>query len=202
MKLIKHSGSKWRERLNDLIKQRGIGRKPLSRQAGLSEKVVEQVLTVTANPGVETLAAIAKALGVSIGYLYDGECALAQRVNIIGAVTAGDGWTIYDDGLDEIEMSVPGGAPVGLEVVGDSMAPVYRDGDILIGGKKTSHFTDLLRHDCIIQTTSGQRVVKYLSRGRIRGRFTLRSYNPAHEDIEDAELEWAAPIAWVCRGGR
>lgn len=83
------------------------------------------------------------------------------------------------------------------------MAPVYREGDLLIGAKRTGKSADnLLGLDCIVVTEDGERYVKFLARGTARGAFNLRSYNPAHKDIENVRLSWAAPILWVKRSQR
>lgn len=189
---------KWRQRLAALMERHGIGERALSRQAGLNERAVGQMLTRTDNPGVESLSAVARVLGVTIGYLCDGELHERQIVRMLGMVGAGEAWAPSDD-LDELPMSVEGGDPIGIVVRDDSMTPVYRAGDILIGGKRTSNINDLLGVDCIIALTDNRRFVKFLSKGRVRGRFNLRSYNPAFHDIEDVEVEWAAPISWICR---
>jgi hypothetical protein len=181
------------------MQRHGIGERVLSRTAGLNERAVGQMLTRTDNPGVESLASVARVLGVSVGFLYDGEARERQIVRIVGAVSAGEEWAVFDDEIDELPMSVEGGDPIGLEVRGDSMAPVCRNGDILIGGKKATNLQDLLGTDCILALADNRRFVKYLARGRLRGRYNLRSYNPAYPDIENVEVEWAAPISWICR---
>lgn len=189
----------WRRRLAELMRRHAIEKRPLARMAGLNERAIGQVMEKTDNPGIETMAKIARVLGVTVGYLYDGELRDRQRVRIVGCVSAGEAWMVYDDDLDEIEMAVNALEPVGVEVRGDSMAPAYRDGDILIGGRKLMNLQELVGCDCIVELTDGRRFVKYVSKGRVRGRFNLRSYNPAYPDIEDVEIEWAAPIAWICR---
>jgi len=56
--------------------------------------------------------------------------------------------------------------------------------------------------DCVIRTADGQHYVKILKRGSRPGRFHLKSYNPAEDDIEDVALSWVAPVAWIKRGVR
>lgn len=136
---------------------------------------------------------------MSLAELYDGEALVFQRIPVIGAVAAGEGWEPFDDELGEIELKMDGEA-VALEVRGDSMFPVYRNGDLLIGTKRAGPRADnLVGLDCIVMTDDGKRYVKFLSRGSMSGRFHLRSYNPAHRDVENVKIAWAAPIVWVKR---
>mgnify|MGYP000373108739 CR=1 FL=1 len=124
---------------------------------------------------------------------------------IVGFVSAGEGWTPFDgDGpVDEVDIAVAEGPAVALVVRGTSMVPAYRDGDVLIGTKRpTQNLVRLIGMDCIIETRRGERYVKFLSRGSIRGRYNLKSYNPAHTDIENADVAWAAPITFVLRAQR
>lgn len=83
------------------------------------------------------------------------------------------------------------------------MVPVYRSGDILVGVKhagRTAH--NLIGLDCIVETDTGERYVKFLSKSTQKGRFNLRSYNPANRDIEDVRIAWVAPVMFIKRGGR
>lgn len=158
----KHVEPKWRARLRDLMVRAGIGAKPLSREAGLSERQVGQLLKTTDNPGVNTLAKVARVFGLSLGEIYDGEMPGRQRVRIVGTVAAGEGWTVYDDDLGEIELAIQGGEPVALQVKGESMVPVYRDGDIIAGGKRSGTGVErLIGRDCIVMTDDGRRFVKF-----------------------------------------
>ncbi len=179
--------------------------KTLSLEAGLGETAVRDMLDKSKvhSPRIGSLAAIAEQLGVTLVELLEGWAAHARRVPIIGYVGAGEGWFPFqEDGpIDEAELALPNGKAVALIVRGDSMIPVYRDGDVLIGTKRsTSNAHNLLGTDCIIETRKGARYVKFLASSQQRGRFNLRSYNPAHADIENVDIAWAAPITMVIRG--
>jgi phage repressor protein C with HTH and peptisase S24 domain len=192
----------WRKRLRSVIEHRSLNMKQLSLAAGLGETAVRDALERGQTPKIDNFAALAKALGLSLSELYEGEAAVAQAIQIIGAVSAGESWLPIDDGLGEIEMRVDGD-PVALEVRGDSMVPVYRPGDVLVGAKRhDTGIKQLVGQDCIVLTSTGERYVKYLQKSPARGHFTLRSYNPAHADIETVKLSWAAPILWIKRAGK
>lgn len=102
------------------------------------------------------------------------------------------GWTI--DG--------PAGLtnPAAVVVRGDSMAPVYREGDYLVFEQDGGPSPDLIGKDCIVRLADGRMFVKRLLKGSRKGRYTLASYNSATELIMDKAVQRASQIIWVKRG--
>lgn len=96
-------------------------------------------------------------------------------------------------------MKIDGGEPVAIEVRGDSMTPVYRNGDLLVAAKKVDRLEGAVGCDCIVMTEDNERLIKFLVKGTTRGRYDLRSYNPANEDLKNVRISWAAPITWIKR---
>lgn len=104
---------------------------------------------------------------------------------------AGEGW-------DTVEL--PAVAPIddstyALEVSGDSMEPLYRDGDVLV----VSPNSGIRRGDrVVIKTNDGQVMAKELSR-KTASRIELKSLNVDHDDLAFApqDLQWMARILWV-----
>ncbi|HAD87323.1 MAG TPA: DNA-binding protein, partial [Rhodospirillaceae bacterium] len=75
-----------------------------------------------------------------------------------------------------------------LEITGDSMEPVFRDGDTIIVAPHAS----VRRGDRVVaKTVEGEVLAKVLVRRTAR-HIDLQSLNPAHEDrsLEIAEVEW------------
>lgn len=201
----------WRTRLEDLLeaKKASLGGrlplKPLSIEMGLSETGLRDLRQRTRDPGVETLQKVANFFGVSLLWLVKGDEADKVRINIVGEVIAGtDSWTAFDDYLQgggEEDFSLGAVEPIGLRVRGRSMMPVYRDGDVLIAGRKSfkEELKNLIDRDCIVRTSDEESYVKMLRPGPSKGVFNLRSYNAAFAEIEGASIEWAAPVIWVKR---
>ena len=190
-----------------MMDERRLNMKELSLSAGLGETAVRDILERRTNPRLDTLLAVCGVLGLTIAELVEGDVSVYQKVPLIGCISAGEGWLPFDDERDTvsdtIELRVDGGEPVGLEVRGDSMSPVYRNGDLLIGSKQSGPRADnLVGLDCIVLTDRNERYVKFLAKGDAPGKFHLRSYNPAHKDIPNVRLQWAAPIVWVKRSQR
>ncbi|MFG1295373.1 MULTISPECIES: S24 family peptidase [Xanthobacter] len=82
-----------------------------------------------------------------------------------------------------------------LEIAGDSMEPVYRNGDIVV----VSPQADIRRGDrVVVKTREGEVMAKELVRKTAR-QIELRSLNPAHEDrlLPLDQVEWMARIVWA-----
>ena len=158
-------------------------------------------------PSTESLAKVIEATGASIddflGLLQDGTSRLPRRaVPLIGFAQAGAGG-FFDDagfpagqGWDEVEF--PSGGADGtfaLEVAGDSMMPLYRDGDVLL----VSRSEQVRRGDrVVVRTMEGEVMAKVLQR-RTPKTVELKSINPAHEDrvFSADEIDWIARIVWA-----
>ena len=126
---------------------------------------------------------------------------LAQPIPLIGLTQAGAGG-FFDDG----------GFPVGggwdqirspkaddenayaLEVTGDSMQPLYRDGGILV----VSPNAGVRKGDrVVLRTTDGEVMAKVLVR-RTAKTIELASVNPAHPNLVFPvdRIDWIARIVW------
>jgi hypothetical protein len=171
-----------------------------SLRAGLNETAVRDAIE-SGNPTYRTLVALARERGMNPAELAFGTVMPKTEIKVVGIVSAGDGWTNPDDPDDSvIEFAINGGNMIAIEIRGDSMFPVYRNGDFLVCERR--HGYDLRNYlglDCAIKTKSGEGYVKKLLKGSRAGRFDLQSYNVSYDYIRDVEVDWAAPIQWVKR---
>ena len=81
-----------------------------------------------------------------------------------------------------------------LEISGESMEPVYRDGDLVI----VSPSAPIRRGDrVVVRTNKGEVMAKQLTRRSAR-RVELKSLNPTHPDysFELTEVAWLHRIIW------
>ena len=163
-------------------------------------------------PSTESLAKVIEATGSSLDEFLALVKADASRDNrptarsspvpLLGFAQAGAGG-FFDDagfpagqGWDLIE--VPSGAREGtyaLQVQGDSMLPLYRDGDRLIVDPAAT----VRRGDrVVVKTATGEVMAKVLERQGPRG-MELASLNPEHpaRALATAEIVWVARIVWA-----
>lgn len=120
-------------------------------------------------------------------------------IRIYGHVGPGQLVTPVGEG-EQTEIDPPPGvsiAAAALMVRGESLWPRYFDGDMLI-------FDDHMPpsraagEECVVKMTDGSKLVKVV---RFRDNIvSLESHNAA--PIEDADIEWVAPIKWVRRRAR
>lgn len=182
------------------MKERGFNMKSLSLAAGLSETYVRSILRRGQNPSVANLEAIARTLSTVPSYLMGDDKPVTPSIPILGYASAGEGWCPYDTLNEELEIDFTSQSLISIEIRGDSMAPVYRDGDYLIceriGG---AGIHNIVGRDCVIYTTDGEAYIKILKKGSTPTTYNLRSYNPTYPDIENVKIAWAAPITWVKR---
>jgi phage repressor protein C with HTH and peptisase S24 domain len=125
-----------------------------------------------------------------------------RRIPLIGLAQAG-GEGYFDDGGYPVgggwdEVSLPDiGDPnaYALEISGDSMEPVFRDGDMVI----VSPAAPIRRGDrVVVRTAAGEVMAKQLTR-RSAKRVELRSLNPEHPDFsfDLNEVAWVHRIIWA-----
>lgn len=208
----------WRA-LDTLAAENGLSASGLARRAGLDPTTFNPSKRRMADgrprwPSTESLAKVLDATGASLdafSELVSGARALSsapaarlamRRVPLIGLAQAGgDGF--FDDGgypvgggWDEVSLPEIGDPNAyALEISGDSMEPVFRDGDMVI----VSPAAPIRRGDrVVVRTAHGEVMAKQLARRSAR-RVELRSLNPVHPDysFELAEIAWIHRIVWA-----
>ncbi|HXL99051.1 MAG TPA: helix-turn-helix transcriptional regulator [Rhizomicrobium sp.] len=125
-----------------------------------------------------------------------------RMVPLIGLAQAGTRG-FFDDagfpvgaGWDEIAFpEVDDEHAYALEISGDSMVPVYRDGDRIV----LSPAANVRRNDrVVVKTVKGEVMVKQVGRLSAQ-RVELRSFNPSYEDrsFALAELAFMHRVVWA-----
>ena len=208
--MLKHADV-WKA-IDRLAQEYGFSASGLARRSGLDPTTFNKSKRITREgklrwPSTESVSKVLAATGASLAefvtYVSDSEGAgVYQNIPLIGFAQAGVAG-YFDDagypaggGWDEI--SFPGlGDPqaYGLEITGDSMEPVFRDGDTVI----VSPQANIRRGDrVIVKTKNGEVMAKLLLRQSAR-KVDLQSLNPEHEDrsLPIDEVEWIARIVWA-----
>jgi phage repressor protein C with HTH and peptisase S24 domain len=161
-------------------------------------------------PSTESLAKVLDATGASLELftsLVTGSATVVsarpqRRIPLLGLAQAGgDGF--FDDagfpvGGSWDEVSLPEIADpnaYALEIAGDSMEPVFRDGDMVV----MSPAAPIRRGDrVVLRTIGGEVMAKQLAR-RSAKRIELKSLNPDHRDrsFDLIEVAWVHRIIWA-----
>jgi phage repressor protein C with HTH and peptisase S24 domain len=203
-------GDIW-QAIDRLAARNGLTASGLARRSGLDPTTFNRSKRSTRDgkprwPSTESIAKVLQATGSSFTdfvRLIDREVEGAvRRIPVLGYAQAGrNGY--FDDagrpsgsGWDEIEFpDVPDPTVYALEVSGDSMAPLYRDGNVII----VSPQAPIRRGDRVVmRTKSGEVMAKELQR-RSAKRIDLASFNPAAPDLSVVadDVAWIARIVWV-----
>jgi len=196
--------------IDRLAKKLSTSPSGLAKQAGLDPTSFNKSKRVGSNgknrwPSTESVAKVLNVAGMN----FEDFAAMAEdrrvrgpMIPVIGLAQAGsDGF--FDDsgfpvgaGWDEVRM--PGEVDdnvYALKIQGDSMWPVFRDGDrVLVAPNQTVRKGDRV----VLKTREGEIMAKELSK-KTTTRVDLKSLNPDYEDrsFSRKEIEWIARIVWV-----
>lgn len=211
---MKH-GDIWRA-LDTLAAEHGLSASGLAKKAGLDATTFNPSKRIMPDgrarwPSTESLAKALDAVGAgfdSFAALVNGARAMparavaTRRIPLIGLAQAG-GEGFFDDGgfpvggsWDEVGLpDVADPHAYALEISGDSMEPVYRDGDLVV----VSPAAPLRRGDRVVaRTHTGEVMAKELARRSAR-RVELKSLNSAYPNysFDLSEVVWMHRIIWA-----
>jgi phage repressor protein C with HTH and peptisase S24 domain len=210
----------WRA-LDSLAAENGLSASGLAKRAGLDPTAFNPSKRVGPDgrarwPSTESIAKVLGATQVGIeafAALVSGQLTLPspgragrptsqRRVPLLGLAQAG-GEGFFDDGgfpvggsWDEIGLpDINDPHAYALEIAGDSMEPVFRDGDVVV----VSPASPVRRGDrVVVRTRLGEVMAKELKRQSAR-RIELASLNPSHPDygFELEDVQWMHRILWA-----
>ena len=165
---------------------RGWSTYDLARASGVFQSAIHRIeakdLSVSKH-----IPALFSALNIEEGAL--------RVIALVGVVGAGATILPMDSlGYVEAPPGVAGPNTVAVLVKGNSMLPVYRDGDIIYYDKHENP-ADLIGRDVVVELEDGRCMLKQLMPGPTSGHYTLLSHNA--DPIVDVALCWAARVRWV-----
>jgi phage repressor protein C with HTH and peptisase S24 domain len=202
----------WRA-IDALAMRHNMSPSGLAKLAGLDPTTFNKSKRGTANgklrwPSTESIAKVLAATGASLDDFVAlvGETSSGRRsrmVPLIGMAQAGTAGYFDDAGFPAgsgwEEIAFPELADehcYALEITGDSMLPVYRDGDRIIVAPSSDN---LRRGDrVVVKTHAGEVMAKVLGRMTAQ-RIELKSFNPQFEDRSFAlsEVAFVHRIIWA-----
>lgn len=159
-------------------------------------------------PTTESIANLLDAAGASVEEFADllsgrkGQPPRRKQIPLLGLARAGKGGYFDDSGFpvgngwDEIDVpGVTDNTAYALEITGDSMLPVYREGDtIIVSPSATVRKGDRV----VVKTTDGQVMAKIMQRQTAKN-LELASFNAAHDTktLDMKDVDWMARIIWA-----
>ncbi len=202
------------ESIDALARRHGHSVSALARIAGLDSTAFNVSKRISKDgrerwPSTESVAKILEATGESMDSFLAGGTFLqmdaglpSRTVPLLGMAQAGGGG-FFDSagfpagqGWDEVALPSPGDNGIfALEVQGDSMEPLYREGDRIV----VSPTEQVRRGDrVVVKTRDGEVMAKILFRQSAK-QIELQSLNPAYDTrvVDIADIDWIARIIWA-----
>jgi len=205
--------------IDSLARRHGVSVSALAKLAGLDATAFNLSKRVSKDgrerwPSTESISKILEATGENFDSFLSGTGAFMSGGNglsepsrpatvpLLGLAQAGAGG-FFDSagfpagqGWDEVALPSPVDPGIyALEVQGDSMEPLYREGDRIV----VSPTEQVRRGDrVVVRTRDGEVMAKILARQTAK-QIELHSLNPAYEPrfIDLVDVEWMARIIWA-----
>ena len=159
-------------------------------------------------PTMESISRLLQASGAGVEEFSDllsgrkGQPPKRKQIPLLGFARAGKGGYFDDSGFpagngwDEID--VPGVTDqnaYALEITGDSMMPVYREGDIII----VSPAATIRKGDRVVARLNDGQVMAKVMQRQTSKTLELASFNPNHatKTLDMKDVDWIARIMWA-----
>jgi phage repressor protein C with HTH and peptisase S24 domain len=199
----------WRA-IDALAQRHGLSASGLAKRAGLDATAFNKSKRIGVDgrerwPSTESISKILDATKSSLEEFLEpiNPSGITQRaLPLIGFAQAGAGGFFDDGGLpagegwDAVPFPAMSDEKVyALEITGDSMLPLYRDGDRIVVSPNAS----VRRGDrVVVRTNDGEVMAKVLKRQTAKS-IELSSFNPEHADrvLPLSEVNFVARIIWA-----
>jgi phage repressor protein C with HTH and peptisase S24 domain len=196
--------------LDRLAEGAGLSASGLAKKSGLDPTTFNRSKRVTIDgherwPSTESIAKALAATASSIDHfvqLIGDHPQRARTIPLFGLAQAANGGAFdahgFPTGRGGQEIALPSAdddQAYALEISGDAMRPVYRDGDIIV----VSPVTPIQRGDRVVLKTSGGDIMVGELKRRTARTLELLSLDPAHDDrtLAAADIAWVARILWA-----
>ncbi|MEQ1770032.1 MAG: helix-turn-helix transcriptional regulator [Devosia sp.] len=210
--MLSHSAI-W-DAIDSLATRHGFTASGLARLAGLDATAFNKSKRVSKDgrerwPSTESIAKVLDATGESFDafiangtYLTPSTRPSGPIFPLLGFAQAGAGGFFDNagfpagEGWDEVRLPSPGEQGIyALEVSGDSMLPLYRDGDRIV----VSPTEQVRRGDRVVVRTKGGEVMAKVLARQTANQVELHSLNPEHPPriIDMADVDWIGRIIWA-----
>lgn len=196
--------------IDALAGREGLSPSGLARRAGLDPTAFNPSKRWSGQPArprwpsTESLTRVLDATGVSLGDFAELARDAASRppLPLLGLAQAGQDGFFDEAGLpvgegwESTDLPRPREGLFALRISGDSMEPVYREGDRVIVDRAA---TDVRRGDrVVVRTLAGETLAKEVAASSAR-ELKLESLNPAYppRSLPWSQIQWWGRILWV-----
>jgi len=204
-------GQLWKA-IDGLARREGLSASALARRAGLDATSFNPSKRFGPGdpprprwPSTESLTQVLRATGLSLGEfaaLAHDAPERAATVPMLGMAQAGQDGFFDDaglpigDGWEQTELPRSRETLLSLRIAGDSMVPLYREGDRVIVDREAS---DVRKGDrVVVRTTGGETLAKEVTALTARA-VTHATINTAYEPriVARKDIVWMGRILWV-----
>ena len=196
--------------IDAVARQAGLTASGLARRAGLDATSFNPSKRISPNqrprwPSTESVSQVLAVTGLTLADFAElaGDAPEGRsETPLIGLAQAGQDGFFDDAGLptgegwDQTQLPVPGPSVFSIRINGDSMVPLYRDGDIVIVDRDQ---TEIRRGDrVVVRTTTGETLAKEVTSLTAKA-VTLGSINADYEPrvLPRKDIDWMSRILWV-----
>ena len=198
--------------IDKIAEEKNISSSHLAKIAGLAPTSFNKSKRIANDgrerwPSTETLARILNATGETITEFatrleINGEGKKINRnIPLIGLAQAGQNGLFDDAGFplggawETINLPGTGENDYALEISGESMQPLYKEGDIII----VSPDENARRGDKVVVKTKNDEVMAKILKRKTNDSIELDSFNPKYQTIikNMYEIVWIARITWA-----
>ncbi len=182
-----------------MLRDKGMSVAELSRISGVSHHTIHSLLKrPSASMNAESARSLLVALDALDDFLTD-----PKTIPLVGKVGAGakvPEFNAYPDGGGPKILCPPGITPsegiAAVEIEGDSMEPMYSEGDMLIYVRDAVDrvSSEIIGQRCICVDSDNMGWIKQIKPGSEPGLFHLISMNPGATTRWDVQLLWAARV--------
>ena len=187
-------------KIKEIRESRGISQEKMAELLGISPGLYSMLERQKRRMNETYLDGIAAILGTRVTDLIDEG---GQPIAVAGEVGAGSRIELNDaylKGAGLFHVACPSGMnPHGIVAVvvrGDSMEPMYFDGDVVFYSRATDQgiLSEDIGRPCIVCDEDGNVWLKQVKRGADVGLFNLISLNPRSETMWNQRISWASKV--------
>jgi len=186
-----------KNRVKEIRKRKGLSLEKLAELTGLSRGQLSRIENEKRGWSVDSLGAIAQALGVTVKDLLDTTGAW-QDVPIFGLIEDGGRFQPCGDAPSKAKKAAKVKAPaaygdmIALRVISDSLYPRYHRGDTIFCTKEPVDLADCVGKECLVWLDNGEAYIRFVQLGTKPRHYSLMAHN--QPPLTDVAILSARPI--------